>query len=87
MYYKRIVVELVVGADEADAVVNQLNGALDHIEEKHVIFGGDIETAAFNHSGMKRRSALRHTLAAGEAVAVALRNTRKRVDDALRAVI
>jgi len=87
MLYKRIIIELVVGADDANAVVNHLNSALDQIEEKHVIFGGDIETAAFHHSGRKRRSALARTLAAGETVAVAFRTTRKCMDEAFRTVI
>ena len=87
MRYKKIIVELVVGVDEADAVVSQLNSALDQLEEKHTIFGGDIETVAFNHPGKQRRSALAHTLAAGETVAGALRSTRRHLDNAFRAVI
>jgi hypothetical protein len=87
MRYKKITVELVVDADEADVVVSQLNGALDQLEESHMIFGGDIETITFNHSGKRRRSALAHTLAAGGTVAVALRSTRKHIGNAVRAVI
>jgi hypothetical protein len=87
MRYEKITVELVVDADEADVVVNQLNGALDLLEERHTIFGGNIETVAFNHSGKQTRSALAHTLAAGETVAVALRSTRKHIGNAVRAVV
>jgi len=87
MRYKKISVELIVVADEADVVVNQLNIALDQLEEKHTIFGGDIEAVAFNHSGKRRRSALAHTLAAGETVGVALKSTHKHLGNALRAVI
>jgi hypothetical protein len=87
MRYKKISVELIVVADEADIIVNQLNSALDQLEERHTIFGGDIETVPFHHSGKQRRSALAHTLAAGETVGVALRSTRKHLGNALRAVI
>jgi hypothetical protein len=87
MRYKKITVELIVDADEADVVVNQLNGALDRLEEKHAIYGGDIEAVAFSHSGKQRRSALAHTLAAGETVAVALRSTRRHIGNAVRAVV
>jgi hypothetical protein len=37
MLYKKINVELVVVADEADAVVAELNTALDRLEEKHTL--------------------------------------------------
>jgi hypothetical protein len=87
MRYKKITVELVVDADEADVVVSQLYGALDRLEESHIIFGGDIETAAFNHPGKRRRSALGHTLAAGGTVAVALKSTGRHIGNAVRAVI
>jgi hypothetical protein len=87
MLYKKINVELIVVADEADAVVAELNAALDGLEEKHTIFGGGIETVAFKHSGKRKRSALAHTLAAGETAAGALRTARKSVTLALRAVI
>ncbi len=87
MLYKKINVELMVLADEADAVVAGLNVALDQLEERHTLFGGGIETIAFEHSGTRKRSALAHTIAAGETVAVALRATRESVATALRAVI
>ena len=41
--------------------------AIDQLEEGHEIFGGDIETAPVEHSGTRRKSALRHTLDAGDA--------------------
>jgi hypothetical protein len=85
--YKKINVELMVVADEADAVVAELNATLDRLEERHTIFGGGIETVTFEHSGTRKRSALAHTLAAGETVAGAVRAARKSVNDALRAVI
>ena len=64
-----------------------MDAALDLLEEKHAIFGGAIETVAFEHPGRQKRSALTHTMAAGETVAVAVRAARKSVTVALRAVI
>jgi hypothetical protein len=87
MLYKRINVELIVVADEADAVVAELNAALDRLDEMHTLFGGGIETVAFEHSGTRKRSALAHTMAAGETVAAAVRAARESVTVALRAVI
>jgi hypothetical protein len=87
MLYKKINVELIVFADEAEAVVADLNAALDRMEEKHTLFGGGIETVAFKHSGTRKRSALAHTMAAGETVAGALRAARESAAVALRAVI
>jgi len=85
--YKKINVELIVVADEAEAVVGDLNAALDRLEERYTLFGGGIETLAFEHSGTRRRSALAHTMAAGETVAVAVKAARESVAVALRAVI
>jgi hypothetical protein len=45
MLYKKINVELIVVADEAEAVVAGLNAALDRLEERHTLFGGGIETS------------------------------------------
>jgi hypothetical protein len=87
MRYKKITVEMVVIADEAEAVVNQLNIALDQLEENHTIFGGDIETVAFDQPGKRRKSALGHTLDAGATVGFALRSTRRHLGNAFRAVI
>jgi hypothetical protein len=87
MLYKKINVELIVVADEADAVVAELNAALDRLEQKHTLFGGGIETVAFEHPGPRKRSALAHTMAAGETVAAAVRVARESVTVALRAVI
>jgi hypothetical protein len=87
MQYKKISVEVIVVADDADAVVAQLNAALDQLEDSHTLFGGGIETVAFEHSGKRRRSALGHTLAAGETVASALKTARDGMKVAFRAVI
>jgi hypothetical protein len=87
MLYKKINIELIVVADEADAVVAELNAALDLMDERHTLFGGGLEITAFEHSGTLKRSALAHTIGAGKTVAVALRTTRQSVAAALRAVI
>jgi hypothetical protein len=87
MLYKKINVELLVVADEADAVVAELNATLDRLEETHALFGGGIESVSFEHPGTRKRSALAHTMAAGETAAAAIRVARKSVTVALRAVI
>ena len=87
MLYKKISVEVIVIADEAEAVVAELNAALDRLEESHTLFGGGIETVAFEHPGKRRRSALAHTIAAGETVVGALKTARDGMTVALRAVI
>jgi hypothetical protein len=87
MLYKKISVEVIVVADEAEAVVAGLNAALDRLEESHTLFGGDIETVVFEHPGKRRRSALAHTIAAGATVAGALKTARDGMTVALRAVI
>ncbi len=87
MLYKKINVELIVVADEAEAVVTDLNAALDRLEEKHTLFGGGIETVPVRHRETRKRSALAHTMAAGETVAGAVRAARDSVTVALRAVI
>ena len=84
MLYKKINVEVIVVADEAEAVVAGLNAALDQLEEKHTLFGGGIETVAFEHPGTRRRSALAHTMAAGE---TAVKAAREGLTAAIRAVI
>ena len=87
MRYKKINVELIVLADQAEPVVAELNAALDRLEEKHTLFGGGIETVAFEHRGTRKRSALAHVMAAGETVTGAVRVARESVAVALRAVI
>jgi hypothetical protein len=87
MLYKKITIELIVAADEAQEVVAALNSTLDQLDERHALFGGEIETVAFEHRGTRRKSALAHTIAAGESVAAALRTARESVAVALRAVV
>ena len=42
MLYRKINIELIVVADEAEAVVGELNAALDRVDERHTLFGGGI---------------------------------------------
>lgn len=85
--YKKINVELIVFAEDSEAVVAELTSALDRLEEQHTVFGGDIETAAVEHSGTKRKSALAHTRAAGETAAGAIKKASGTVASALKQVI
>jgi hypothetical protein len=87
MLYKKINVELIVVADEAESVVVELDAALDRLEKSHTLFGGGIETVTFEHTGTRKRSALAHAMAAGETVAHALKTARESVTVALRTVI
>jgi len=87
MLYKKINIDLIVPADEAQAVVAGLNASLDVLEEKLTLYGGGIEAVGVEHWGTRKRSALAHTLAAGETVADAVKTARRRVRSALRAVI
>lgn len=85
--YKKINLELIVFADEADTVVAALNSAVDRLEEEHTIFGGDIEVVSIEHRGMRKKSALVHTREAGETAVVAIRRATETVASALKEVI
>jgi hypothetical protein len=87
MIYRKINMELIVIEDEAEAVVEQLNAALDRLEDEYTIFGGEIETVAIEEPGTPRRSALTHTIAAGETAASAVKSAGEKVVNALRKVI
>ena len=65
----------------------ELNAVLDRLEERHTLFGGGIETVAIEHPGTRKRSALAHTIAAGETAAIAVRGACESVAVALRAVV
>ena len=66
MLYKKINAELIVVADEADAVVVELNAALDRLEEKHTLLRwADRESSLSSTRETRKRSALGHTIAAG----------------------
>lgn len=87
MEYRKINLELVVFADEADSVVAELNAAIDRLEEKHTIFGGDIEAVPVEHSGTRRKTALRHTLAAADTATSAIKSAGQKVAGAYKKVI
>ena len=87
MAYKKINLDLIVFSEDCDAVVSELNAALDRLEEKHTIFGGGIEAVAVEHRGTRKRSALGHTKAAGETTVGALRTAREKVSGALKDIL
>ena len=87
MTYKKINLELIVFADDADVMVAELSAALDKLEERHTIFGGAIEAIPVEHSETRKKSALMHTRTAGETAAGALRLAGEKVAGALREVI
>jgi hypothetical protein len=87
MFYKKVNLELIVPADEADAVIKDLNAALDRMEERHTLYGGGTESVLIEHSGSRRKSALAHTLAAGETAVSVVRTARNSVASALHRVI
>lgn len=87
MDYRKINVELVVHPEEADAIVTELNSALDRLEETHEIFGGSIETIAVTHSGTRRKSALKHTLDAGKTATSGVKLAAQKVANAYKKVI
>jgi Mor family transcriptional regulator len=87
MAYQKITLELVVFADEAASVVAELNEVIDQLDEKHTIFGGEIEIASIQHSGKRSKSALRLTLAAGGVGAGAIRLAAGKVASAYKRVI
>lgn len=85
--YKKINLELIVMADEADTVIAKLNSALDQLEPEHEIFGGDIETSTIQHHGTRRKSALAHTRNAGKTAAGAIKKARQSVSGTLRQIV
>jgi hypothetical protein len=87
MAYQKINVELIVFSEEARAVVSELNSAIDWIEESHTIFGGGIEAIPVDHSGTRRKSALRHALDARNVATDAVKLAADKVADAYRKVI
>jgi hypothetical protein len=87
MLYKRINLELIVPADEADLVIAELDSALDGMEERYSLFGGGTEIETMEHSGSRRKTALSNTLAAGKTAVAAVKSARERVTSALRLVV
>ena len=87
MEYRRINLELIVFAEEASAVVAELNSAIDRMEDTHAIFGGEIEVVPVRKSGVRRKSALTHTLSAATTAIAAMRLAGDKVAGAYRKVI
>lgn len=87
MRYKKINLELIVPEGEAVKVVEELDAALDQIDEHYTLFGGGIETELIDHLGMRRRSALSQTLASGRTASEAVGRAKKHVVSALHRVI
>lgn len=87
MRYQKIDIELIVYSEETDGVVAELNSALDRLDETYTIFGGGIESSPVEHGGTRRKSALRHTLEAGNAVTSAVKLASQKVADAYKKVI
>ena len=87
MAYQKISVEFVVFSEEAEAVVAELSAAIDRLEATHTIFGGEVESVPAAHSGTRRKSALRHTIDAGNSVASGVKLAARKVTDAYRKVI
>ena len=87
MLYRKIELELIVVEDDSEAVVAELNATLDRLEEKHEIFGGEIETVAVEEPGRRRKSALTHTTDAVETAVDAVKAASGKVADAFRKVI
>ena len=87
MLYKKINLELIVPADEADAVIVELGTALDRMEERFTLFGGGTETVMIEHSGTRRKSARSHTVAAGKTVMGVVKVAKEHVASALHRVI
>jgi hypothetical protein len=87
MRYQKIDLELIVFSEEKDAVVAELNSAIDRLEETHTIFGGGIETVPVESSGARRKSALTHLLNAGNTATSAAKLAAQKVAGAYKKVI
>jgi hypothetical protein len=87
MHYRKINVEIIVLADEAEALAEELTSTLDQLDERYTIFGGGIDTVAVEHRGTRKKSAFTHTKAAGETAAGAVKLAGEKVAGALRHII
>lgn len=87
MAYRKINVELIVFADEADSVVADLNAALDQLEEAYALFGGEVESVPVEHSGVRRKTALTHAIAGGGAALAAVKLAGEKVASASKKII
>lgn len=87
MVYRKISLELIVFADEAESVIAKLNSAVDDLEEAHTVFGGGIEMVTVDKIEIPNTSAIRHTLAAGSAALAAIKLAGDKVTDACKKVV
>jgi hypothetical protein len=78
---------LTVNSVRTAAVVEELKADLGRLEAQHTIFGGEIESVAVEHRGTRKKSALMHTMAAGEKAAHAIKAASDKVANALREII
>jgi hypothetical protein len=87
MLYKKINLEVIVPADEAGGVICELGLALDGMEERYTLFGGGTETLLIEHSGVRRKTALSHTMSAGKTAIGAAKAAHRHVTAALHLVV
>lgn len=87
MVYKKIDVELIVPADDAETFVAELSVMIDRLGERHTIFGGGIEIEAVEHSKTRKKSAFMHTREAGKTAVGAVWLAGEKVAGALRKVV
>lgn len=87
MKYQRINIELIVFSEEADTVIADLNEAIDRLEDSHTIFGGGMEVCAVEHSGTRRKSALRRALDSGGTAKSVVKSAAQKVAGAYKKVI
>ena len=87
MQYQKLTLEIVVFPEDAEAAIAALNSAIDRIEETRPVFGGEIETTPIEHSGTRRKSALRHAVDAGNTAASAVKSAAQKVAGAYKKVI
>jgi hypothetical protein len=80
-------IELIVIADEAEAVIEGLNAASGSAGGEAYAFRRWDRERRCRASGTRKRSTMAHMMAAGETVASAVRAARESVSVALRAVI
>jgi hypothetical protein len=87
MLYKKINLELIVPAEEAEEVVANLDAALDLMEDRYTLFGGSTESVLIEYTGVRRKSALSHSTAAGKTAIGAVKTAKVHVVAALRLVV
>jgi hypothetical protein len=86
MIYKKINLELIAVAEEAESVIAELNATLDRLEETRMIFGGGIDCVPVEHHETRKKSALTHAHAAGESAIGALRAAGEKMAGALKQI-